>query len=177
MSSKTKYSRSWKHLNSVKKRLYRRRNGQVKDALHVQSKKLASMNYKTIVVGDLEIKKLQSKKGVNKRKRNVRKSFSEACIARFLEYLTYKSLSCNNEVITISERWTTQTNCLTGKLFKDKVELNERIVRLDANTMIDRDLNAAINIMRRYEQNHLALMTTPLDVSDVVSKHNLDANP
>ena len=134
------------------------------------------MNYKTIVVGDLSVKKLMSKKGINSKKKNVRKGFQETAIGRFMEYLTYKCLARHNEVMTLSERWTTQTNCLTGKLFKEKVGLSDREVWLNETVCIDRDLNAAINIMRRYEQCHIALMTTPLDVSNVVARHNLAAN-
>ena len=176
LSKKQKNSRSWSKLNKTKKRLYRRRNAQVRDTLHIQSRRLADMNYKTIVVGDLSVKKLMSKEGNNKEKKNVRKSFQETSIGRFMEFLTYKCLARHNEVITLSERWTTQTNCLTGKLFKEKVGLSDREVWLNETVCIDRDLNAAINIMRRYEQCHIALMTTPLDVSNVVARHNLATN-
>lgn len=176
LSKKQRNSRSWSRLNKTKKRLYRRRNAQVRNTLHIQSRGLADMNYKTIVVGDLSVKKLMSKKGGNKDKKNVRKSFQETAIGRFMEYLTYKCLARHNEVITLSERWTTQTNCLNGKLFKEKVDLSDREVWLNETVCIDRDLNAAINIMRRYEQCHIALMTTPLDVSNVVARHNLATN-
>ena len=176
LSKKQKNSRSWSKLNKTKKRLYKRRNTQVRDTLHIQSRRLADMNYKTIVVGDLSVKKLMSKKDVNSKKKNVRKDFQETAIGRFMEYLTYKCLARHNEVITLSERWTTQTNCLTGKLFKEKVGLSDREVWLNETVCIDRDLNAAINIMRRYEQCHIALMTTPLDVSNVVARHNLATN-
>ena len=176
LSKKQRNSRSWSKLNKTKKRLYRRRNAQVRDTLHIQSRRLADMNYKTIVVGDLSVKKLMSKEGNNKEKKNVRKSFQETSIGRFMEFLTYKCLARHNEVITLSERWTTQTNCLTGKLFKEKVGLSDREVWLNETVCIDRDLNAAINIMRRYEQCHIALMTTPLDVSNVVARHNLATN-
>ena len=176
LSKKQKNSRSWTKLNKTKKRLYRRRNAQVRDTLHIQSRRLADMNYKTIVVGDLSVKKLMSKEGNNKEKKNVRKSFQETAIGRFMEFLTYKCLARHNEVITLSERWTTQTNCLTGKLFKEKVNLSDREVWLNETICIDRDLNAAINIMRRYEQCHIALMTTPLDVSNVVARNNLATN-
>ena len=176
LSKKQKNSRSWSKLNKTKKRLYRRRNAQVRDTLHIQSKRLADMNYKTIVVGDLSVKKLMSKEGNNKEKKNVRKSFQETSIGRFMEFLTYKCLARHNEVMTLSERWTTQTNCLTGNLFKEKVGLSDREVWLNETVCIDRDLNAAINIMRRYEQCHIALMTTPLDVSNVVARHNLATN-
>lgn len=176
LSKKQRNSRSWSKLNKTKKRLYKRRNAQVRDTLHIQSKRLADMNYKVIVVGDLSVKKLMSKEGNNKEKKNVRKSFQETSIGRFMEFLTYKCLARHNEVMTLSERWTTQTNCLTGKLFKEKVGLSDREVWLNETVCIDRDLNAAINIMRRYEQCHIALMTTPLDVSNVVARHNLATN-
>lgn len=176
LSKKQKNSRSWSKLNETKKRLYRRRNAQVRDTLHAQSRKIADMNYKMVVVGDLSVKKLMSKDGSNSKRKNVRKSFQETCISRFMDYLTYKCLARHNEVMKLSERWTTQTNCLTGKLFKEKVELDDRQVWLTDTICIDRDLNAAINILKRYEQCHLALMATPLDVSNVVARHNLATN-
>ena len=176
LSKKQKNSRSWSKLNKTKKLLYRRRNAQVRDTLHAQSRRIAGMNYKMVVVGDLSVKKLMSKDSSNSKKKNVRKSFQETCISRFMEYLTYKCLARHNEVMKLSERWTTQTNCLTGKLFKEKVELDDRRVWLTDTICIDRDLNAAINILKRYEQCHLALMATPLDVSNVVARHNLATN-
>lgn len=176
LSKKQKNSRSWSKLNKTKKLLYRRRNAQVRDTLHAQSRRIAGMNYKMVVVGDLSVKKLMSKDGSNSKRKNVRKNFQETCISRFMEYLTYKCLARHNEVMKLSERWTTQTNCLTGKLFKEKVELDDRRVWLTDTICIDRDLNAAINILKRYEQCHLALMATPLDVSNVVARHNLATN-
>ena len=139
-----------------------------------QCKKLVNMNYKTIVVGDLSMKKLMEK-GSNKLTKTSR-SFSESAIATFMEFLTYKCQARNTEVETINEKWTTQQNCLTGKLFKEKVELSDRVVQLSDSIVIDRDLNAAINILKRYEQNHIALLTAPLDVSSVVNRYNLLTN-
>ena len=176
LSMKQKNSRSWSKLNKTKKLLYSRRNAQVRDTLHAQSRRIAGMDYKMVVVGDLSVKKLMSKNGSNSKRKNIRKNFQETCISRFMEYLTYKCLARHNEVMKLSERWTTQTNCLTGKLFKEKVELDDRRVWLTDTICIDRDLNAAINILKRYEQCHLALMATPLDVSNVVARHNLATN-
>lgn len=163
-----------RRLRKVRRKLYNRKNAQVRQALHAQSKKLAGMNYRTIVVGDLSVKQLMSTK--KNRKKNVRRSFDETCVSTFVDFLTYKCRRRQTEVETVSERWTTQTNCLTGKLFKEKVGLGDRVVRLNESIAIDRDLNAAVNIMRRYEQNHLALLTAPLDVSDVVRRYNLLSN-
>ena len=170
----TKNSNRHKKLRGIKKKLYKRKNAQIKQTLHIQSKKLVNMNYKTIVVGDLSVKKLMQK-GSNKLTKTSR-SFSESAIATFMEYLTYKCQNSRTELETINEQWTTQQNCLTGKLFKDKIELSDRTVRLSDSIEIDRDLNAAINILKRYEQNHLALLTAPLDVSNVVNKYNLLTN-
>lgn len=174
MQKCTKGSRRYNKLRRTKKKLYARKNAQVKQTLHIQGKKLANMDYKTIVVGDLSVKKLMEK-GSNKLRKTSR-SFSESSIATFMEYLTYKCQARNTEVMTINEQWTTQQNCLTGKLFKDKIELYQRAVKLNDSIEIDRDLNAAINILKRYEQNHLALLTAPLDVSSVVNKYNLLTN-
>ena len=169
-----KGSNRHKKLRKTKKKLYQRKNAQIKQTLHIQSKKLVNMNYKTIVVGDLSVKKLMEK-GSNKLTKTSR-SFSESAIATFMEYLTYKCQGSNTELETINEQWTTQQNCLTGKLFKEKVLLSDRTVRLSESIEIDRDLNAAINILKRYEQNHIALLTVPLDVSSVVNRYNLLTN-
>ena len=174
MDKCTKGSKRYNKLRKTKKNLYNRKNAQVKQTLHIQSKKLANMNYKTIVVGDLTVKKLMGKSS-NKLAKTSR-SFSESAISTFMGFLTYKCQAKNTEVETIGEQWTTQQNCLTGKLFKEKIELSDRTVRLNDSIEISRDLNAAINILKRYEQNHIALLTAPLDVSSVVNKYNLLTN-
>lgn len=174
MDKCTKGSSRHCNLKKVKDKLYKRKNAQIKQTLHIQSKKLVNMNYKTIVVGDLSVKTLMEKRS-NKLMKNSR-NFSESSIATFMEYLSYKCQNSKTELISINEKWTTQQNCLTGKLFEERVGLSDRTVQLSDSIVIDRDLNAAINILKRYEQNHLALLTAPLDVSSVVNKNNLLTN-
>jgi hypothetical protein len=58
-------------------------------------------------------------------------------------------------------------------MFKQKIQLKDRIVKLSDNVEIDRDLNSAINIMKRYYDNHLASMTEPLDYSNVIMNFNI----
>ena len=91
----------------------------------------------------------------------------------FIDMLKYKSYKYQTNLVEIDERHTTQTNSLTGKLFKNKIELGDRTVKLKEGVEIDRDLNAAINILNRYFNNHLASMTEPLDLSNVIHKFNL----
>jgi IS605 OrfB family transposase len=176
LSKKEKGSISFNKLNQIKKRLYSKKNSQIKQILHIQSKKLANMNYKTIVVGELTIKSLMSTEGVNKNKKSIRKSFNESNIHMFLQFLSYKLQHKQCDLIKINERHTTQLNSLTGKMFKEKVELKDRIVKLNDNVEIDRDLNSAINIMKRYYNNHLASMTEPLDYSNVIMNFNVCYN-
>ena len=170
IDKKKKYSRRQRRLYYIKKKLYRRRNAQVKQTLHIQSKKLANMNYHTIVLGDLSVKKLMSTE--TNKKKNVRKSFQQSSIDMFRTFLAYKCAGKTN-IVEIDERHTTQQNCLTGKKFTEKVELKDREVKLADNIIIDRDLNSAINIMKRWESYHLAALTPPLEISRVIDKVNL----
>lgn len=175
ISTKTKGSKKYIKLRKIVKKLYNRKNRQVKQTLHIQSKKLLSMNYKTIVIGDLSVKKLME---LDKNKYSkVSKSFHNSNINMFLTFLKYKSFKHNTDIVKIDERHTTQLNCLTGKLFKEKIELSDREVKLSENIMIDRDLNSAINILDRYFNNHLALVSEPLDKTSAINKFNLINKP
>ena len=175
ISTKTKGSKKYIKLRKIVKKLYNRKNRQIKQTLHTQSKKLLSMNYKTIVIGDLSVKKLME---LDKNKYSkVSKSFHNSNINMFLIFLKYKSFKHNTDIVKIDERHTTQLNCLTGKLFKEKIELSDREVKLSENIIIDRDINSAINIIDRYFNNHLASMTEPLDKTSVISKFNLINKP
>lgn len=172
--SKTKKgSKRNKKLRKDLNKIYHKKNEQIKQTLHIQSKKLVNMNYNTIVVGDLNVKKLMSVEGVNEKKKGIRKSFHQSNINMFLQFLKYKCQSKNINLTKIDEKWTTQLNCLTGKLFKEKIELKDRKVQLSDTIIIDRDLNSAINILNRWFENHFASMNEPLDISNVLKKYNL----
>jgi len=151
--------------------LYNKKNKQVKQTLHTQSKELLGMNYKCIVIGDLSVKTLMS--NGNGKYNGLNKSFHQSNIAMFVDMLKYKSYSHKTDIIKINESYTTQLNCLTGKQFKNKITLNDRIVKLNDDIEIDRDLNASINILERYFNNHIAAMTQPLDKSSVIHRFNL----
>ncbi len=129
------------------------------------------MNYHTIIVGDLKVKKLMQK-DENKHKR-ISKSLGNTNLAMFINFLKYKASDYNINVVKIDESYTSQTNCLTGKLFDKEVKLKDRIVKLGDGIEIDRDLNSAINIYKKYVNNHLVVLTPPLDLSSVLMKNNL----
>lgn len=171
LSKTTKDSNRNKRLKIAMDKLYNKKNKQVKQTLHTQSKQLLSMNYKCIVIGDLSVKKLmESEKNKHTK---VSKSFHMSNINMFIGFLTYKAYTYKTDVIKINEAYTTQLNCLSGKQFKDKITLNDRTVKLNSDVEIDRDLNASINILDRYFNNHLAAMTQPLDKTNVIHRFNL----
>jgi len=173
LSSKKKGSGKFKKLKKTLNKVYYKKNEQIKHTLHTQSKKLSCMNYNTIIVGDLKVKKLMDTEGVNENKKGIRKSFHQSNINQFLQYLSYKCQIRNTNLVKIGEQYTTQLNCLTGKMFDKKVELKNRIVELNDKITIDRDLNSAINILNRWFEHHLAGMNQPLDISRVLQVHNL----
>ena len=129
------------------------------------------MNHHTIVLGDLQVKKLMELEK-NKTKKTSR-SFGRSNISMFVDFLTYKAETKGINVLKINETNTTQLNCLTNKLFDKKVELSDREVKLREDIVIDRDLNSAINIYNRFYNTHLASLTMPLDLSSVLMKNNL----
>ena len=175
LSKKTKHSRSYKKLNKVKRKLYDKKNTQIKQTLHTQSKKLVSMNYNTVVIGDLTVKKLMKKQ--NNQIKGIRKSFSESNISMFLSMLKYKSQSKQQNVVKINEQNTTQLNCLTGKLFNNKVDLAQREVEVTKDLVIDRDLNSALNILKRYQDNQIASVNEPLVITTDVLQSLLCRKP
>lgn len=166
-----KDSKRYKTLNKVKSKLYSKKNAQIKQTLHIQSKKLVNMNYKTIVVGDLQIKKLMQLD--RNKKSKISKSFGLSNIAMFVDMFTYKSVVLNQSVEKIDESNTTQLNCLTGKLFDNKITLSDREVKLSDTIIIDRDVNSCINILSRWQNKQLAPLIEPLDLSNVLNKYNL----
>ena len=169
LATKKKNSNQHQHLSQIRRELYNKKAVQVKQTLHIQSKQLANMNYQTIVLGDLSVKKLMSR---DNPKKGVRKSFQQSAIDIFRSFLTYK---CNGRtnLVELDERHTTQLNCLTGKKFPKHIGLEVRQVQLADNIIIDRDLNSAINIYRRWESLHLAALIPPLDLSRVLKERNL----
>lgn len=166
-----KDSKRYKYLSKRINTLYNRKNSQKKNYLHIQVNKILNMNHHTIVLGDLQVKKLMELEK-NKVKKTSR-SFGRSNISMFVDFLTYKAEIKGINVLKINETNTTQLNCLTNKLFDKKVELSDREVKLREDIIIDRDLNSAINIYNRFYNTHLASLTMPLDLSSVLMKNNL----
>ena len=174
LNTKTKDSNRYKHLKKVLNLLYHKKNKQVKQTLHIQSNELLNMNYKTIVVGDLSVKKLMENE--KNKYSKISKSFHDSNVTMFVDMLMYKSYFYGTEIIKINEHNTTQMNSLTGELFKEKVKLSDRLVKLNDEIEIDRDLNSAINILNKYFNKQIGDITHPLVYTNVIENYNFSIN-
>ncbi|MFX1582214.1 MAG: zinc ribbon domain-containing protein [Promethearchaeota archaeon] len=62
--------------------------------------------------------------------------------------LTYKTKKVGKSLIRIDEAGTTQKCCVCGKVRPRR--LSERTIQCNCGTVLDRDQNAAVNIMVRF---------------------------
>ena len=143
-----KYSKNWNKLNKTYKKKQKKITNKRKDYLHKASRHI--INYCTsnkidnIIIGDIETKKLVSKnKGLNKSTQN------EGLLSRFKSFINYKALNRGINVLMVNEAYTSQTNCLTG-IRSLNSDLSIRKVNLGHDFIVDRDLNSAVNIAKKY---------------------------
>ena len=67
---------------------------------------------------------------------------------RFAQFVTYKAELAGKRVVRVGEAFTTQVCAKCGKKVKRK--LSERTIRCDCGHELDRDLNAAANILAQF---------------------------
>jgi putative transposase len=128
---------------------HRRIGKQRADFLHKQSRHLVN-EYGTIV-----FEKLQPKNMV--RNHNLALSISDAGWSQFVSYTTYKAGNAGRCVLTVSPAYTSQLCSGCGAI--QRKELSERWHSCPCGCELDRDHNAAINILRAgsAQRNHLAV--------------------
>lgn len=156
-----KGSHKWRMYHKSLKYMKRKCSNQLRDFQHKQSRMLVdNTKSNTIIVGDLDIKDMAKKTNkipelCKKANRSIHRAMQNTGgIARFVQYLTYKSEIMGKKVIDICERDTTKTCCCCGK--KHDMPIQKRVMICDCGNNIDRDKNSAINIMCRYlSQNGL----------------------
>lgn len=130
-----KKSRKFKELSLRIKSLYGVKNRKINDFLHKVSRYLSRI-YDTVVIEDLNIKSMSETKntGLNREIRNV-------CWSRFITFLKYKV----NRVIEVSPYNTSKKCSNCGKIHN--LKLSDRTMNCDCGLILDRDHNAAINIL------------------------------
>ncbi|MEO5348909.1 MAG: transposase [Magnetococcus sp. YQC-3] len=130
-----KGSRKYKSLSSKIRRLYGVRDRKVNDFLHKVSKELSS-RFDTIVVEDLPLKKMSEGKITS-----LNKNLREASIGKFISFLEYKT----NNLIKVNPYNTSKTCSNCGKIHN--IDLSVRTLNCDCGLILDRDVNAAVNIL------------------------------
>ena len=149
LAKKKKYSKRYNRIKEILNRKQCKLSNKRKDYLHKASRSI--INYclenkiDNIIIGDIKVKKLVGKysRGLNKSTQN------EGLLGRFKSFIKYKAELNGINCVLINESYTSQQNCLTGVIeFSSK--LSNRIVELEKDLFVDRDLNSAVNIAKKY---------------------------
>lgn len=139
LSRKKKGSNSRLKQRNKLAKLHLKVKNQRNDFLHKESHKLVS-NYDVIVFEDLRIKNMV-------KNHHLAKSISDASWAKFSEYTSYKAVSAGKSVIFVNPRNTSQICSGCGNMVKKS--LSVRVHKCPyCGLILDRDVNAAINILR-----------------------------
>jgi putative transposase len=123
-------------------KLHHKIKNQRDDFLHKQSRKIAK-DYNFICIEKLEVKKLIEKKDQYKA---VRKSIVDSGWSSLVTKLAYKVEETGSKLILVNPAYTSQICSRCGKLVKKN--LTDRIHKCRCGLTIDRDTNAAKNILR-----------------------------
>jgi putative transposase len=150
LDKKKRYSKRYKRLKATFKKLSSKRANKQRDFQHkltsevIEFCKIESIG--KIFYGDIKTKKLTKSKvassGLNKATQN------RGTLGRTKLFLQYKSGLNGIDFVLTNEAYTSKTNCYTGELYPG-MHLGTRVVQIDTDVWLDRDINAAINIARR----------------------------
>jgi len=113
---------------------------QRKDFLHKLSTELVR-SFDAIALEDLRVRNMV-------RNRHLSKSILDSGWSAFRDYLTYKAESAGREVAFVDPAYTSRCCSECGTVFQD-FDLSTRWVICACGLSLDRDHNAAINILRR----------------------------
>jgi putative transposase len=142
-------SKRWIKANAARGKVCHRVADQRRDGLHKLTTRLCA-GYGTIVVEDLHVA------GMVKNRRLARQ-ISDAGFGECRRQLTYKT-AWNGGTLVVAGRWyPSSKTCSDCTTVKPKLSLSERMFHCEAcGLVIDRDLNAALNLRDLVEKQHVA---------------------
>ncbi len=151
-----KFSNKWHRYSTRLRKMQQKLANQLRDFQHKISKHVVeNTRANTIIIGALKIEEMATKKNLktNHSRNSAQKTLNHSIqntgfMGRFAEFLTYKAKKVGKKVTRIDEAYTTQTCCICGKIRHRR--LSERRIHCDCGTTLDRDQNAAVNIMIRF---------------------------
>ena len=132
---------------------YKKVSNQRLDYLHKVSKKVINEN-QVICLETLDIKSMcmyKSKKGSN-----IRRELKDASLGVFIEMLKYKASMYGREIRVVDRYYPSSQKCSScGAINKGMKNLNQReLCCTSCGTIIDRDYNAALNILQECNKNN-----------------------
>jgi len=131
----------------VVSRVYERINNKRTNFAHQLSRELVN-KYGTIVFENLNIKRMLQNRGSG-----LNKSISDAAWNQLVQYTMYKAEDAGRRVVLVDPRNTSKMCSRCGQLVEKG--LSDRVHKCPScNLEMDRDLNAAINILRLGLQSH-----------------------
>ena len=140
LSRKQKGSANRQKAKAKLSRLHLRIANIRKDALHKLTTRLAT-EHPVIAVEDLNVKGMV-------RNRCLARSVSDSGFGEFKQQLEYKAAMTGARVVVV-DRWFPSSKTCSGCGVIRDMPLSARIMRCECGLVMDRDLNAAINIMRQ----------------------------
>ncbi|HEY7340349.1 MAG TPA: transposase [Ktedonobacterales bacterium] len=150
-----KKSRRYLYLSRIYQRVSERKHNKQRDCLHKASHLIAHrLVESTVVIGDLSQRQMVTKVHQEKQGRRRflhRAVFNDWGLYRFVQMLDYKCQHAGKELHRIDERHTSQDCSVCGS--RQDMPLWKRTYRcrnLECLLVLDRDVNSAINIRKRF---------------------------
>jgi IS605 OrfB family transposase len=119
-----------------------RERNQSRDFNHKLANEILRTTANVIVVEELDVKQLKKRR--HKGKTRSRKN--QVSLGELRRMLTYKAALAGKQVVSVNPKYTSQRDCLTGKLIGERKGCR---FYAKSGLVYDADINAAVNIAKR----------------------------
>ena len=120
-----------------------------KDSIHKMTSTVVKTKPQIIVIEDLSVKNMM-------KNHKLSKSLSDVAFGEIRRQFTYKSLWYGSELIEADRFFPSSKLCSVCGQVKEDLTLKDRTYECNCGNIVDRDLNAAINL-KRYGEFHRSL--------------------
>ena len=152
LSRKTKGSNRYENQRLKVARIHEKISNSRMDLIHKVSLNLVR-NYDQIFLEDLNVKGMV-------KNHKLSKSISDVSWSKFIEVLTYKANWNDKEVIKVDRFFPSSKTCNSCGWINNSLTLNERTWTCKCGLEVDRDLNAAKNILNEGLRKNISVGTT-----------------
>ena len=156
LSRKTQGSNRWNVQKQRIQKIYKKQHNKRKDFLHKESRKIVNI-YDTVSIEDLSLKSMGEKpeykhENINNdftemsKAKHRRKSMFRIAYGEFINMLTYKLEDAEKTLIKVGRYYPSSKTCYSCGNKKD-IPIHIRTYRCECGHIMDRDQNAALNII------------------------------